>query len=211
MSIVNSNLLLLSHPFYRRWECGKLADGELARYAEQYRHFEQKLPEFLKSLSAMMDAPGEAEARAFVDANLRDELGSSTSLSHAELFEQFAAAVKAGGPSVAATPATQRLLDVYQDAIISKDKAVALGVLAGYEVQAAEVAKTKGESLSKHYGLNANGTEFWDVHSDLEKEHADWTMSAAKGVDSEGFAEGVRRSSVAWYQFMDEREAMATF
>jgi hypothetical protein len=41
---------LLCRPFYRRRRSGSLRDGELASYAEQYRHVEEVLPEVLASL-----------------------------------------------------------------------------------------------------------------------------------------------------------------
>ena len=53
MDIINDTIadrLLLDHPFYKRWEEGSLDFAELAPYAEQYRHFEAQLPEFLQPL-----------------------------------------------------------------------------------------------------------------------------------------------------------------
>ena len=90
---------LLDHPFYRRWEAGTLSEGELAAYAEQYRHIERELPVTLAAIAAALP-PG--RARELVEANLADELGSPEP--HAELFESFA------GPAGAAAdaPATPR-------------------------------------------------------------------------------------------------------
>ena len=64
---------LLTHPFYRRWEAGTLSEGELAAYAEQYRHIERELP---VTLSAIATALPQGRARSLVEANLSDELGS---------------------------------------------------------------------------------------------------------------------------------------
>ena len=89
---------LLSHPFYRRWEAGSLSEGELAAYAEQYRHIERALP---GTLSAIAGALPEGRARDLVEANLADELGSPEP--HAELFESFASAAGAE-PEVADRP-----------------------------------------------------------------------------------------------------------
>ena len=35
---------ILEDGIYRRWEAGTLTEGELAAYAEQYRHIERELP-----------------------------------------------------------------------------------------------------------------------------------------------------------------------
>ena len=93
---------LLTHPFYRRWEAGTLSEGELAAYAEQYRHIERELP---VTLAAIADALPEGRARELVEANLADELGSPEP--HAELFESFARAAGAA-PEVPATPRRPR-------------------------------------------------------------------------------------------------------
>src|ERR1700685_764072 len=85
---------LLTHPFYRRWEAGTLAEGELAAYAEQYRHIERELPVTLAAIAHALPA---GHARDLVEANLADELGSPEP--HVELFENFAAA--AGAPPAA--------------------------------------------------------------------------------------------------------------
>src|SRR5580692_1026641 len=83
---------LLTHPFYRRWEAGALAEGELAAYAEQYRHIERALPDTLRAIAAGLPA---GVARDLVEANLADELGVPAP--HADLFESFARAAGAAG------------------------------------------------------------------------------------------------------------------
>ena len=82
---------LLTHPFYRRWEAGTLADGELAAYAEQYRHLEGELPLTLAAIAGQLPA---GRARTLVEANLADELGEPAP--HAVMFESFARAAGRG-------------------------------------------------------------------------------------------------------------------
>src|ERR1039458_10329529 len=81
---------LLTHPFYRRWEAGTLAEGELAAYAEQYRHIERTLPE---TLAAIASGLPDGQARSLVEENLADELGVPAP--HVALFESFALATGA--------------------------------------------------------------------------------------------------------------------
>ncbi len=72
---------LLTHPFYRRWESGGLADFELTAYAEQYRHFEAMLPNFLAELAHRLP---EGAAKSAVQANWTDEVSEPT---HLALFD----------------------------------------------------------------------------------------------------------------------------
>src|ERR1700722_8677358 len=163
---------LLTHPFYRRWEHGTLADGELAAYAEQYRLIEQALPVTLSAIAAGLP---DGRARALVEANLADELGVPAP--HAALFESFAQAAGAGPVQVSATAATASLLRAVR-AASSTDPAAALAMVAAYEVQAADIAASKADGLRRHYGMDAAGTQFWDVHATQEAAHADWSIDA---------------------------------
>ena len=191
---------LLEHPFYRRWESGDLTEGELGAYAAQYRHFEAQLPSFLEGLSTLV----EGEAAELVAANLADELAGPKT--HLELFDGFCAAVEA--PVAEPTAAMATLIATYNDALASGDAAYALGVLAGYEVQAAEVAETKGIGLAEHYGVDEKGRTFWSLHATLEADHADWTLRAAEDLDEARFEEGAQASAAAWWGYLDEREAL---
>ena len=142
---------LLTHPFYRRWEAGTLSEGELAAYAEQYRHIERELP---VTLEAIATALPRGRARDLVEANLADELG--TPAPHTELFESFARAAGAAD-DVRATPSTAALLALVRTAAAT-DPALALAMVAAYEVQASEIAASKSDGLVRHYGLDEEAT-----------------------------------------------------
>jgi pyrroloquinoline quinone (PQQ) biosynthesis protein C len=79
------------------------------------------------------------------------------------------------------------------------------------ETQAAAVAATKAAGLRRHYGIDGPGVAFWDVHADLEADHADWTASALAATAASpaqvtsAAADGAR----AWWQFLDERQTAA--
>lgn len=193
--------LLLTHPFYRRWEEGDLAPEELARYAEQYRHFESFLPEFLGQLAEVLDG----KARDAVLDNLSDEVGEP---SHLTLFEQFAAAY--GADRVEASPAMSALLECYRTAL-HEGGATAMGALVAYEAQAAEIAQSKHDGLVTHYGGAAPAIDFWAVHGLLEQEHAKWTMDALSSMSprEEQIRRGVDLVADAWWRFLDERESLA--
>ncbi len=196
---------LLDHPFYRRWEAGTLERHELAAYAAEYRHFERALPGILEHIAARTDEPG---ARRLVEANLDDE--RTNPAPHVDLFEGFAAAV--GAPAHAdPSPATAALLDVYASRSTDGDVVAALAALAAYEVQASEIAASKADGLRARYGVDAQGTRFWDVHSAAEEAHGAWLVDAmaALGADPSTVADAATSAAAAWWSFLDEREACA--
>lgn len=193
---------LLDHPFYRRWQAGKLADDELGSYAEQYRHFERALPEVLADVAAALP---EGKGRELVESNLADELGRPRA--HAELFESFAEAVGAKD-GAAPTEATRALVELYRHAA-RQGPAQALAVIAAYEIQAGEVASTKADALAEHHALSSADREFWTVHANMEQAHADWTTDALVSLDAapETVELWASRSATSWWSFLDERDA----
>ena len=195
---------LLTHPFYRRWEAGTLADGELAAYAEQYRHLEGELPLTLAAIAGQLPA---GRARTLVEANLADELGDPAP--HAVMFESFARAAGAR-TDVAPTKATAALLSAIRSAA-GRDPVAALSMVAAYEVQAADIAASKSDGLRRHYGLDAEGTRFWDVHTTQEVAHAGWSTEALAVVDADAAVvhESARVAAEAWWDFLTEREELA--
>lgn len=193
---------LLDHPFYRRWEAGELQPRELADYANQYRYFEQELPVIIDRVARQLPA---GRARDLMLANLADELGPPT---HVGLFEEFADAVGSTGDPKGR--AVRDLLAVYHDAA-EHDPVEALAVIAAYEIQASEVAMTKSRALQDHYGVDASGRAFWDVHTSTEVDHARWTLEAlAECSKRELISDAAGRSAIAWWHFLDERELAAS-
>ena len=195
---------LLSHPFYRRWEAGTLAEGELAAYAEQYRHIERALP---VTLAAIADALPPGHSRDLVEANLADELGSPEP--HVELFESFATAAGAASDAPA-TPSTAALLAVVRTTA-SNDPVAALAMVAAYEVQASDIAGSKGDGLRCHYGFDDEGTRFWDVHRTQERDHAGWSMEALTALDADHdvVRAAATVSADSWWLFLSERDELA--
>jgi pyrroloquinoline-quinone synthase len=195
---------LLTHPFYRRWEAGTLGAGELAAYAEQYRLIEQELPVTLAAIASRLP---EGTARKLVASNLADEVGVPAP--HSELFESFAAAAGARS-DVAPTEATAALLAAVRTAAAA-DPVAALAMVAAYEVQAADIAASKADGLRRHYGMDAEGTRFWDVHSAMETEHAEWSSEALADLDADPdlVLASARQAAEAWWDFLSEREALA--
>ena len=190
---------LLVHPFYQRWEAGELTTEDLAAYGAQYLHFERQLPKTLEKIVQSMD-PG--PCRDAVKDNLDDELGRP--MPHVELLQPFLDAI--GSSPAPPTPATHNLTSLYAHAP-GVGVGYAIGVVTAYEVQSAEIATSKAEGLRKWYGLNAEQTTFWDVHSTLEADHAKWLLMAAAAAPATEVFEGIVASRDAWWDFLSEREA----
>lgn|SRR5487761_1074770 len=194
-----SDLKLLSHPFYRRWEAGELSIEELRRYAQQYQYFEAMLPRFLEQLAEELS---EGLARESVLKNLADEVATP---SHLQLFELFAEFYDAAPAPI--SPAMQRLIDAYSE-VLSQGPSAALAGLWAYESQGASVADSKAEGLATHYGASDESLAFWLAHGSIERDHAKWTLEALEVLepDEKVAAAATRRIGGAWWGFLDERE-----
>jgi pyrroloquinoline quinone (PQQ) biosynthesis protein C len=199
--------MLLTHPFYLRWEAGELSPDELARYSSQYRHFEATLPGLLEDLSGQLTDAGSVDAAAIVGQNLQDERGNPCP--HLELFDRFVSAV--GGVPAGPSAATSALTSTYAD-LVRESTVAGLAGLAAYETQASAIAWTKAEGLRFNYGIDAEGTSFWDVHATMEAEHGDWILDALASLDArpDQVEAGARRGADAWWGFLDDREAEAS-
>ena len=198
--------MLLTHPFYRRWEAGELESQELAEYAVHYRAFEAVLPSVLSAVVDRLRTQGDDEAADMVARNLADELGSPRP--HLDLFDEFAAALPDCAQATSAGPAAVALADMYR-ALAAGSPTAAIAGLAAYETQAAAIAATKGEGLRRWYGLDSAGTAFWDVHATMDDDHGDWAVEALALLDADPaeVADGSRRAADAWWALLDERES----
>jgi pyrroloquinoline-quinone synthase len=204
--------MLLTHPFYQRWEAGELQPGELDLYAQQYRSFEAGLPQVLSGVIERLVADGSKDVADLVQRNLDDELGHPEP--HLALFDRFAAAVSTQDPSTDtgtdAGPAANALAATYAD-LVDEGPVAALSALAAYETQSSAIATSKAEGLRRWYGIDEDGTAFWDVHATMDADHGDWAIDALTRLDADPavVADAAKRAADAWWAFLDEREACA--
>lgn len=195
---------LLEHPFYRRWEAGELDAAELAAYADQYRHFERALPTVLEQVARSI---ADSTARAQVEANLADELGVPAP--HVELFDIFVDAV-GGQRDAEPSPAMAALVELYLE-LAESNPIGALSAVGAYEVQAPAIAISKAQGLRERYALTEDDTVFWDVHGQMDEDHARWTAEAlaSLGATESAVRCASRSAAEAWWAFLDEREEAA--
>jgi pyrroloquinoline-quinone synthase len=163
-----SEINVLEHPFYQRWSAGELSADELGLYAGEYREAVAALAR-ASSLAAQKAGPEHAPSLA---RHAEEEAA------HVELWDQFAretgrrsSEAQTRGPELpmlaetddcaTAWTAGERLLEH-------------LAVLYAIEASQPEIARTKLEGLSEHYGYRPEGpaVEYFTLHERLDREHA---------------------------------------
>jgi pyrroloquinoline-quinone synthase len=196
---------LLKHPFYTAWSRGTLPLDTLREYAAQYYHFEVNFPRYVAGAYAQVERP---EDRKVLLKNLVDEEGRSPT--HPELWQHFAQSIGADVFSRRPTPATHRLLRVYEHRAVRGSAPSALGALYAYESQFPRVAAEKSRGLREHYGIRSKAAhEFFRVHTFADVEHSaaerELLARYLRGDPEAGATarESVRDSLAAWWAFLD--------
>jgi pyrroloquinoline-quinone synthase len=156
---------VLQHPFYERWSAGELSAEELSLYAGEYRHAVLALAE----ASALAAAAAGGEHRAGLERHAEEEAA------HVALWDEFARAASgavdahaAAGPPQAQTLACARAWTAGEDVLER------LSVLYAIEAGQPEIARTKLDGLTEHYGYTAEGpaVEYFTLHERVDVEHA---------------------------------------
>lgn len=165
---------LLDHPFYRAWADGTLTAEDLGFYSAQYYNQVEAFPGYLETLAARLP---ESRARASVLENLADERDGD----HPGLWLRFANAVGADETAVRSTPAedeTLACISAFETAMRDRSPLFALGMIYGYESQTPDVCETKISGLKDLYGVKGAGLEYFELHGELDVEHADELAAA---------------------------------
>lgn len=193
---------LLAHPFYEAWAAGTLTRDDLSFYARQYWRQVEAFPGYLGDLVSRVDGA----TRSALEGNLADERDGD----HAGLWLRFAEALGADPDEVAsstAEPETQACVDAFRSGM-RNDRLFALGMLYGYESQTPEVATTKVGGLRRHYGIDGPGVEYFELHGELDVEHAGEladaiAREASSETDLEQAEAGVRAGAAAVWGLLD--------
>jgi pyrroloquinoline-quinone synthase len=195
---------LLTHPFYVRWQKGKVNIEVLRSYAIQYYAYESALPSFLER--AMAHFP-DGTVRASLADNLADEAGGPNA--HPELWLRFAEALGLSREEVVGAdllPRTANLVYTYES-LCDMGGEEALAALYAYEAQFPAVAATKADGLRRFYGVTSpSALEFFDLHATLDHEHAAGIRSGLS--DSEPAREAAALALDAWWGMLDSFEMM---
>jgi pyrroloquinoline-quinone synthase len=165
-----SAINVLEHPFYQRWSAGQLSADELALYAGEYRAAVVALAR--ASALAAEQATVAAPKHAAGLARHADEEAS-----HVALWDSFAQATaeRAGADVVVSERRTLDETDRCAQAWTAGEQLLErLAVLYAIEASQPEIAQTKLDGLSEHYGYRPEGpaVEYFTLHERLDREHA---------------------------------------
>jgi pyrroloquinoline-quinone synthase len=193
---------LLDHPFYRSWAEGTLTRDDLSFYAGQYWRQVEAFPGYLQ---ALLDRLPPGAARDAIARNLSDERDDD----HPGLWVRFARTLGCDDLDIESLePETKACVEAFRGASQNRSAAFALGMLYVYESQTPEVAKTKIEGLRKFYGIDGDAVKYFELHGELDVEHAKDLSRALDTVietDRDGMdaVEGARAGATAIYGLLD--------
>ena len=172
---------ILNHPFYQKWNDGKLSIDELKNYAVQYYRFVENFPMFVSSVHSYCGNPA---ARAMILENLADEEGYKTNVSdHPALWLNFCKSLGLDENNVInnekTVPEVNKMVDGFYKLCRSEDYKLGLAALLAYEAQIPEVSRVKIEGLKKFYGIDEpEALEFFTVHEKADIYHSRDEMNA---------------------------------
>jgi pyrroloquinoline-quinone synthase len=160
---------LLKHPFYQEWQAGTLSRERLQLYAAQYYLHVEAFPVHLKVLARRANGA----LRELILENLAEE--ENPVAPHPKLWRDFADAVGVSEEVLwtsAPLPGMRVLVETYREICRKKPFAEAVAALYAYEAQVPEIAATKMEGLSRHYGVNTpQGVAYFEVHEEADRVH----------------------------------------
>ncbi len=165
---------LLDHPFYQKWNEGKLTQQELKEYAKQYYHFAKHFPRFVSCVHSNCD---DVNTRKILLENLADEEGYKTGIEdHPRLWINFAASLGLTEAEVKATEPIREvedLVDGMYELTRSPEFTLGLAALYAYESQVPQISRTKIDGLKKFYGIDSEkAIEFFKVHEEADIYHS---------------------------------------
>ena len=161
LDTVSSRHDVLRHPFYQRWSAGELTRSELAVYAGQYHHAVVALADAAQAAASSADEP---QLRAQLERHADEER------EHVALWEEFAAVV-GGRTDDAPAPETEACAQAWAG---DAERPLLQSLVALYAVEAAQpaISQTKRVGLAEHYGIEGEGSAYFDLHETLDVHHA---------------------------------------
>jgi pyrroloquinoline-quinone synthase len=200
---------ILKHPFYVKWNEGKLTIDELRKYARQYYKWVENFPMLV---SAVHSNCRDDKVRKLLMENLADEEGFKSAIQpHPVLWLNFCAALGLyAEPVRQATPIkeTQKMVSGYYDYCRSSDYRIGVAALLAYEYQIPEVSRVKIEGLKKFYGINSKRAfEFFAVHEEADIQHREAEMNIllekCDDREQEKFLEVIDKAAGLYWQMLD--------
>ncbi|MEO8447514.1 MAG: CADD family putative folate metabolism protein [bacterium] len=208
-SVIEKNSLL-NHPFYQKWNEGKLTKEELREYAKQYYHFVKHFPRFVSCVHSNCD---DVKTRQILLENLADEEGYKTGIEdHPRLWLNFAQSLgltEAEVKSAEPIREVEDLVDGMYEITRSPEFTLGLAALYAYESQVPEISKTKIDGLKKFYGIDSEkAIEFFKVHEEADVYHSRDEMEIMTNTnnsleDQKRLINTIGESSTLQWNFLD--------
>ena len=183
---------LLSHPFYKSWNEGKLTREIIKDYAEQYYQHVKAFPRYISATHSLCE---DIEKRKILLENLNDE--ENRDADHPKLWKNFAIAMGADAVELEGVKADHFTKDLIDNFFKNGRSTYAEGLasLYTYERQIPEIAETKIQGLKKYYGVSTKeGLEFFEAHKSADVHHR---KECEKLLDSLSKEEQVRAEKAA--------------
>jgi len=202
---------ILNHPFYQKWNEGKLTLDELKNYAKQYYRFVEHFPMFVSSVHSYCT---DQQVRTMILENLADEEGYKTGSSdHPALWLNFCKSLGLDTNEVVnnsvIVPEVQKMVDGFYRLCRSEDYRLGLAALLAYEFQIPEVSRIKIEGLKKFYRINSpEALEFFSVHEQADIYHSRDEMDAIVNTcktenEQNKVLDVVKQSTALYWQMLD--------
>lgn len=159
-----------SPSFLSAWSRGELTREDLQDYARDYychvEAFARCLVQFARRLER-------GELRAAVLANLRDQMGTKTTRSHAELWLDFAEGIGAGWHLIDYEPTSRMkgLIKVFRKMAKEGTPEQTLAKFYVYESQVPRVSREKLLGLKTRYRQNYRTCAYFAIHSVVDVYH----------------------------------------
>ena len=189
---VRSKWNVLEHPFYQRWTNGELTKADLAVYSGQYRY----------AVVALAEAS--TQAADVADESLAKGLAAHAveETEHIALWDGFTEAV-GGDAAVSPTAETETCMAAWAG---TADRPFLETLVTLYTIESGQpvISETKRDGLIERYGYTPDSpaTEYFDLHAELDIEHAELARKAIEprlaGADEEallGVAEATLRGN----------------
>jgi pyrroloquinoline-quinone synthase len=201
---------LLQHPFYLKWNEGRLELETLRSYAAQYWHHVAAFPRYVSGVHSRCAHPGVRQQ--LLENLIEEERGAEN---HPELWLRFCEGLGLNRAEVLASapaPGTGALLETFFG-LTQRHWTEGMAALYAYESQVPEVAQTKMDGLARHYGISdSRSIAFFEVHRTADRWHrevAERILEEQVPSDrEEQVVDGARRAAAALHGFLD-RFAMA--
>ena len=201
---------ILKHPFYQKWNEGRLTMGELQEYARQYYHFVKHFPMFVSSVHSNCT---DVETRKMLVENIADEDGYKTGISdHPALWMNFANSLGVSSEeaeNAVVVDEVKNSIKGFYGLCRNEDYKIGLAALFGYEKQIPEVSKVKIEGLKKFYNIESEkALEFFNVHREADIYHSKAELDALLAgckteEEQENILDTVQKSAGLYWQMLD--------